>query len=394
MNMNISILLILIILLLGLCLYKIYNYYLFSRTKLKVKKIVNDIDLIEMNPEDVSNYDRFIKIWKKSGYIEPKEFVNKGYYHRILRICEENSSNVQSWQLFKEVFTECLVFLEDAEQSETLKLLMNILSKEFNNPPIKEKIIRIVMLLIHKNKAKMQFISHWFSRTIMILDNIAPNTYMIDLPVRIYNLAKYHRRTKVNIDLISLEILDNGFKITKNTIIHEFSELFEIFLQAVENHEAQISINLLPRKLLIYDFDDLRMSDIKYLQSCSYQYIKIEDDLKKVDSEITKTEFLINMLERSGLDQYQNKIDRYQRHLNLLSDTSLKGTYVKNKSSQFMQDCMLSIYLGNIEPNLLNLENKTASLDDKYESLQKDYDFFQSMIEQCNQIEYQSHAIV
>lgn len=382
---------IILIILLGLLLY---NYYLFISEKVKINKIVQGIELIEKNPEDVSNYDRLIKIWKQSGYIQPRKFIQKGYYHRILRICEENCSNLQSWQLLKEVSTKCLVFLQETYQSETLKLLMNILSKEFNNPPIKEKIMQIVMPLIPNNQAKIQFMSHWLSTSIIILDNITPNCYIADIPVKIYNLSKYRNRTTVNIDLISFEIFDNGFTVTKNTTIYDCSQLFQIFLQAIEHHEAQILINYIPRKLLIYDDNSCKISDMKYLQTSYDKYIKIDNDLKKLDSEITKLELLIKVLERSRLDQYHNKIDIYQRHVHLLKDTSLKGTDIKNKSFQFMQECVLSIYLQDIEPHLFNVKNEKVSWDDNYESLEKEYDLFQSMMDQCNQMEHQSHAIV
>jgi hypothetical protein len=130
------------------------------------------INQIETNPNSLSTYDKFIKFWKSSTRITVTseyftrakvidEFFNKDYYDRILKICKDNSSNVQAWQLLAEVL-QCLEYFQNIKiwkifyRSNTFDLLTDNLLKEFNNQPIKERILVLISLLRINKQAETQ----------------------------------------------------------------------------------------------------------------------------------------------------------------------------------------------------------------------------------------------
>lgn len=387
------VLIIIVLLLLG-CL--LYNYNLLIRNKVKIKKIVKCIHVIETHPEDVNNYEIFIKTWKESGTIEPTKFLKKGYYHRILKICATNSNNIQSWQLLKEVLKQYLPLLKELEKSVTLETLMKSLIKEFDNPPIKERIMESVMLLTEKYAYKMQFINHLLSRSIIVLQKNTPNCYILDIPIRIsyigkYKIGKYKKVNIVNLDLISFQMSEYNFTINNYTISEELLKMFNYFVEAVEENQAETMINFIPRKLLIYK--NYQLTDINYLHNVYQEYIRINNDLEKIASELSKIQTFMKMVEKSESDKYQEQMDIYQRKLNLLSYANLKAIDLRNKYFQSIQECILSIYLKDIQPDLFNVQKEQLFWHENYQSLRKDYDSFQSIVDQYYQVDYQSQVI-
>lgn len=134
------------------------SYNVATKGKVELKTIEACIDRIERNPTSPNVYDKFIDVWNSSTWIQPDDFVNGGYYNRILKICEKNSSYVIVWQLLGGVIKKLDVYfaIDKSQISNTFKFLADSLFKEFKNQPIRERILSLIHLLNGIDQAETQ----------------------------------------------------------------------------------------------------------------------------------------------------------------------------------------------------------------------------------------------
>lgn len=122
------------------------SYNIATKGKVELKSIEACINQIERNPNSPNVYDKFIDVWNSSTWIQPDDLVNGGYYKRILKICEENSSYVIVWQLLGEVIKKLDIYfaIDKSQRTYTFKFLTDNLFKKFKNQPIRERILSLI----------------------------------------------------------------------------------------------------------------------------------------------------------------------------------------------------------------------------------------------------------
>ncbi len=128
------------------------RYNIMTKGKAQLKSVEACINQIERNPSSPSAYDKFIEVWKNSTWVQPEDLFNGGYYDRILKICEKNSSNPKSWQLLMEVIQKLNISFGintngKRNRSKTFRLLADSLFKEFQNQPIREQTLSLINLV-------------------------------------------------------------------------------------------------------------------------------------------------------------------------------------------------------------------------------------------------------
>lgn len=138
-----------------------FSYNVATKGKAQLKSVEACINQIEINPNSPSVYDKFIEAWKSSAWVQFADFFNGGYYDRILKICEKNSSYIKVWQLLGEVIQRLNTSFGTNEsgkrhRSNTFKLLADSLFKEFKNQPIREKILSLIHLVGGLTQAETQ----------------------------------------------------------------------------------------------------------------------------------------------------------------------------------------------------------------------------------------------
>jgi len=138
-----------IILVIGIT--SLFVYISYMRTT-KGKSQLNNVEVcitrIEKEPSSSGVFDELIEILRVSQWIQIDDFYNGGCYDRILKICEQNSSNVKAWQILGEVIQKLnLTFridLNNNNRKKIFRLLVDSLFKEFRNQPIRDKILSLV----------------------------------------------------------------------------------------------------------------------------------------------------------------------------------------------------------------------------------------------------------
>jgi hypothetical protein len=121
--------------------------------KAQLDKIESLISQIERSPNASTPYDKFIEVWRVSRFIRPVSMFKTGAYNRILKICENNSSNIKAWKVLEDVVKKLNPSFQFSvntgmlQRSNTFRLLADSLPKEFHNPEVSEKIIEIIKLL-------------------------------------------------------------------------------------------------------------------------------------------------------------------------------------------------------------------------------------------------------
>jgi len=138
-----------------------FSYNILTKGKAQLKSVEACINQIERNPNAPSIYDKFIEVWKSSTWVQSEDLFNGGYYDRILKICEKNSSHVKVWQLLGEVVQRLnMSFGINASgkrhKSNTFRLLTDSLFKEFKNQPIRERILSLIHLISGITQAETQ----------------------------------------------------------------------------------------------------------------------------------------------------------------------------------------------------------------------------------------------
>ena len=359
-------------------------FYTSIKSKAQLKNVALYITNLEKNTKSDSSYEKLIEVLKKSSYIKSSMFVNQGYYARILKICRENSSNIKVWQLLKEILSNPFFLLEESQKSKTLQLLLDIMTKEFKNTKIKDKILENIIFCLHANQGKMEFISYWFSKSVIRLENPTPDLYIINIPIKIHNLRFEQNIFKINFDLLYFQINQGNFTMGNTYISYNLFELFQIFLSSIRGKKEEIFINFSTRKLFIYEDNHARVTEIKYLKFFYNEVNNINDELKKMDAEITKLESFIKTIETS--DIYNHQINTYQQSLNLLRDIKSKGIEIKEEYFHFLRERTLSFYVEDIEPDMFKVENQKINWEVKYQYFKEDYDFFTNMIEEYNNL--------
>ena len=136
--------------------------------------------------------------------------------------------------------------------------------------------------------------------------------------------------------------------------------------------------------MFIYEDNHARVTEIKYLKFFYNEVNNINDELKKMDAEITKLESFIKTIETS--DIYNHQINTYQQSLNLLRDIKSKGIEIKEEYFHFLRERTLSFYVEDIEPDMFKVENQKINWEVKYQYFKEDYDFFTNMIEEYNNL--------
>jgi len=137
------------------------SYNVATKGKAQLKSVEACINQIERNPNAPGAYDKFIEVWKSSAWVQSEDLFNRGYYDRILKICEKNSFYIKAWQILGEVLQRLnLTFGINAsgkrQRSNTLRLLSDSLFKEFKNQPIREQILSLIHLVSGITQAETQ----------------------------------------------------------------------------------------------------------------------------------------------------------------------------------------------------------------------------------------------
>lgn len=135
-----------------------FCYNLATKGKVELKSIEACINNIERNPSYPNVYEKFIDVWNSSTWIQPDNFVNAGYYNRILKICEKNSSYLIVWQLLEEVIKKLDIYfaIDKSQKTNTFKFLADNLFKKINNQPIREQILLLIHLVSEIGQAETQ----------------------------------------------------------------------------------------------------------------------------------------------------------------------------------------------------------------------------------------------
>lgn len=174
------------------------------------------------------------------------------------------------------------------------------------------------------------------------------------------------------------------FSTGETVISYDLNDLYTIFETALQTEEATIYINLLERKLTVYSEDSHKTNEFNRLKHLYGELKNVEHDLEKLNKEIAKVESLLNTIQTSELYQYQVKT--YQRGLNLLKQSQVKATVVRDKYLKFLREYTLSFYLEDVESTVFQVENKEIAWEAKYRLFKEDYDLLQSMIEEYNKL--------
>ncbi|RCJ38289.1 hypothetical protein A6770_13115 [Nostoc minutum NIES-26] len=129
-----------------------FSYNVVTKGKAQLKSVEACISQIERNPNSPSVYDKFIEVWKSSTWVQSEDLFIGGYYDRILKICDKNSSNVKAWQLLEYVVQKLNIIFGinvagKRNRAITFRLLADNLFKEFKNQPIRERILSLIHLV-------------------------------------------------------------------------------------------------------------------------------------------------------------------------------------------------------------------------------------------------------
>lgn len=119
---------------------------------IELKNFEDALNTLEQNPNSPSDYDHCIEIWKKNTWIQSEDLFSGGCYDRLLKLCEENSSHVKSWQLLGEVLQRVdssfgINSTGKRQKNNTLRVLSDNLFKELQNEVIKERILSLINLI-------------------------------------------------------------------------------------------------------------------------------------------------------------------------------------------------------------------------------------------------------
>jgi hypothetical protein len=132
-----------------------------TKGQAELKNIDTLITQIERNPSSYGAYDKFIDAWKSSNWVQSKDLFSGGYYDRILKICEKNSTGVKAWQMLHEVIQKLKLAFEvdltgKRNKAKTFRFLADSLLKEFTNELIRERIVASIHLLSGLTQAETQ----------------------------------------------------------------------------------------------------------------------------------------------------------------------------------------------------------------------------------------------
>jgi hypothetical protein len=167
------------------------SYNIATKSKGQLQSLEACINQIERNPNSPNVYDKFIDVWNSSTWIQSDDLFNKGYYNRILKICEQNSSYVKVWQLLGEVIKKLNIsFGIDVDgkrqRSNTFRFLADSLFKEFKNQPIRERILSLIHLLSGIGQAETQEL---YNTSLKILES---NSSSQEAKMLVLDLGRLH----------------------------------------------------------------------------------------------------------------------------------------------------------------------------------------------------------
>ena len=351
--------------------------------KAQLESIAPYISQIERSPSLCSGYDKFIELWKESTCIQGVNFISEGYYTRILMICEAESSNVKAWQLLGEVIPRVKSAMSQPHKSKTFGLLLNGISKELHNYKTRQIITPLIFLIYLAREDIVEFINFFLGNTLILGKNPQPDRYIINLPIKVYNLRsdpRYNDTYRVDFDLIYFELNEGNFSSGYTRISYNLDKLFEIFQDSLQGENSVICVNLISRTLKIYFQKSSRLSEVSNIKQVHKDLTTIEPDIEALNKELAKVESLIKTIQSSELYQYQ--VSTYQRGLKLLKISLSKATKVRDGYLQFLKERTLGFYIEDIEPSVFQGKNKEIEWEKRYKAHKEDYDLLKSMIEE------------
>jgi len=168
-----------------LSVYLLNKY--FKNRESKSKKIIENfvepcITLIEKNPQNMKSYDNLIKTLRSHfGSLDGMTVLESGCYDRILKICQDFSGNIKTWEVLEELLKNVNIAfsmgVSNKYRVKTLKLLKRSLSKEINNKLIQHKII----VLIKELKTKKEEIHALYNKILKICEEYSSEAYNWEL---------------------------------------------------------------------------------------------------------------------------------------------------------------------------------------------------------------------
>ncbi|MBS3029652.1 MAG: hypothetical protein HCA25_22040 [Dolichospermum sp. DET50] len=192
-----------IIILLAIAVVVWVRYNVSTKGKAELKSIETCIIQIEKNPSFPEIYDKFIETWRSSTWIPHEDIFNSGYYDRILKICEQNSSNIKAWQLLEQVLQRLnmsfgINIAGKRNRANTFRLLADNLMKEFQNQAIKERIISLIHLSIGITHAEAQEL---YNTSLKILEanpnNQETKMLVLDLGRLYYSILRPNKKPTI-----------------------------------------------------------------------------------------------------------------------------------------------------------------------------------------------------
>lgn len=247
-----------------------------------------------------------------------------------------------------------------------------------------------LMLILSKcalrDNRKLKFINNLLSKSLVVNENPTPDHYLINIPVKIYDLhTDQNGKYRVKFDLIYFQIVNSEFSIGDTNITYDLEQLYTIFKTTIQGKgKASISINFFPRKIRIYQDNNPRIAELRYLKALHKEFMDINLNIKNLDNEIRKIESLIKTIQESDLYKYQ--VNTYQKCLNLLISSKSKATEIKEEYFHFLRERTLNFYLEDIEPSLFKIEDKQINWEVKYKSFEEDYNLLKNMMEEYKQL--------
>ena len=184
--------------------------------------------------------------------------------------------------------------------------------------------------LIGNTEKKINFISSFFSRCLIKTEVISPTSYCINIPIKIYNLHRISsdKPYRIHFDLIYFDFTNGEFSTGDTKISYSVDELYSIFKKAVRDNKATISINLIPRILLILPITDPKLEVLDKLKILNKESKEIANEIKNINFELGKIESLIKTVQKSELYNYQ--VATYEKGLLLLKNSQSKAIFMQS----------------------------------------------------------------
>ena len=259
--------------------------------------------------------------------------------------------------------------------------------------------ILIVLLVVFfsplfssKKHAKLKLINSCIQKSLITTENPDSSFYCINIPIRIHNLHKNpsNGHTRVHFDLIYFSLFKGEFSTGETVISYDLNELYTIFKTAIRTKKSTIYVNLTARNLTVFPEEDRKIHSFTILKHLYKELKNVEQDLEKLNKEIAKVESLLNAIKPSKLYQYQ--AETYQRGLNLLKQSQVKATGIRDEYLKFLREYTLSFYLEAVESIVFQAESKEIVWEAKYRLFKEDYDLLQSMIEEYKKLRSESSS--